>query len=232
MTLKAPWDPADGIPMIRSMAHRSLVPSAGALLLCAGLLSGCIQTQRAGTSGSVSAGGSDLRAWTYVPDLPISEPPYKQVHASWKQRLDVPYVYLDQIGSYARTGALIPVLHREMLAQGLEADGPPFALFFDDPARVPITELRSRACIPLRGARAVKSPLGYQVMRSTTVGYAFASGPYPQVPRAYPGIFAYLRKMNWEQNGPIREVYLVPPGANPDPSQLVCEIQIPAAPPE
>ena len=182
------------------------------------------------TTGSTAAGGENLRVWNYVPDLPITAPPYQQVHASWKQRLDVPYVYMEHHGSYTGTGALIPALHREMLAQGLEPDGPPFALFYDDPGAVPATDLRSRACIPVRGARAVRAPLRYEVLRSTTVGYAFVSGAYPDAPRAYPGLFAYLDGMKWRQNGPIREIYLVPPGANPDPSALVCEIQIPASP--
>jgi len=172
------------------------------------------------------------RTWTYVPDLPVSAPPYDEVHASWKQRLDVPYVYLEHLGSYAGTGALIPVVYRELRAQGLEPDGPPFALFYDDPARVPADELRSRACIPIRGERAVRAPLRYEVLRSTTVGYAFVSGPYPDAPRAYPGVFAFLERMGWRRSGPIREIYLVPPGSDPDPEALVCEIQIPAAPAE
>ena len=180
-----------------------------------------------GGRASYGAGG-DLRAFTYVPDLPISHPPFQEVHASWKQRLAIPYVFVDHVGSYTATGSLIPVVHREMRAQGLEPDGPPFCLFYDDPGVTPVDQLRSRACIPLRGERPVATPLGYEVVRSTTVGYAFVSGLYPEVPRAYPGILAYLDRMGWERSGPIREVYLVPPGEDPDPDVLVCEIQIPA----
>lgn len=195
-------------------------------LLLVGCLLGCVVPGE--PSASARAGDEDLRVWTYVPDLPISPPPYEEVHASWKQRLDVPYVFLDHEGSYAETGALIPVLHREMRAQGLEPDGPPFCLFYDDPAGVPTAELRSRACIPVRGPRSILAPLRYEVLRSTTVGYAFVSGPYPDAPRAYPGVFAYLDRMGWVPDGPIREIYLVPPGAEPDARELVCEIQIPA----
>ncbi len=201
-------------------------PVTLALLLSPVLLCACVAP--GAQSGSAGPGGHDLRVWNYVPDLPISQPPYREVHASWKQRLDVPYVFMEHFGSYSGTGALIPALHREVMAQGLEPDGPPFALFYDNPSQVPLDQLRSRACIPVRGARAVRAPLRYEVVRSTTVGYAFVSGPYPDAPRAYPGVFAYLDKMGWQQAGPIREVYLVPPGADPDPSALVCEIQIPA----
>lgn len=181
----------------------------------------------------------NLAAWTYVPDLPITPPPYRQVHASWKLRLEVAYVYFEHHGSYNATGALIPALHRELVAQGLEPDGPPFALFYDNPAQVPVQDLYSRACIPVRGARTVSAPLHYDHVPSETCGYAFVSGNYPDAPQAYPGIFNYIQGMGWQpardasgHHLPIREIYLVPPGSNPDPTSLVCEIQIPARPVE
>ncbi len=167
---------------------------------------------------------------SYVPDLPVSRAPFEQVHASWKQRLDQPYVYLEHRGSYTETGTLIPALHRELAAQGLEASGAPFCLFYDDPALVPVSSLRSRACLPIAGARSPRSPLAYDVLPSTTVAYAYASGPYHEVPRMYPGIYRFMAHMNWVENGPIREMYLVPPSQGTSPEQLICEVQIPAAP--
>lgn len=203
---------------------RPTLPTVGLLsLLCAN----CVVAPE--TRGSRAPAGGLI----YVPDLPVSHPPFDTVdavQASWKQRMDVPYVFIEHFGSYASTGALIPTLKRELEAQGLEADGPPFGLFYDDPARTPVAELRSRACIPIRGPRAVLAPLEYEVLRSTTVAYAFVSGLYPEVPRAYPGVFAYMERMDWERAGPIREIYLVPPGERPEPEALVCEIQIPARP--
>ncbi len=164
----------------------------------------------------------------YTPDLLLSPAPYEVVHTSWKQRLDQPYVYLEHLGSYTETGTLLPALHRELAAQGLEPSGAPFCLFYDDPALVDAGQLRSRACVPIAGARSPRSPLAYAVLPSTTVCYAFAVGAYPDVPRAYPGVYAFMRKMSWVENGPIREIYLVPPTANTRPENLICEIQIPA----
>ena len=57
---------------------------------------------------------------TVVPDLPVSQPPFERVEASWKDRMEVPYAYMEHRGSYAETGALIPGLLRELEAQGLE----------------------------------------------------------------------------------------------------------------
>ena len=156
--------------------------------------------------------------------------PFEDVQASWKQRLDQPYVYLEHRGSYTETGTLLPALHRELAAQGLEPSGAPFCLFYDDPALVPVAGLRSRACVPIAGPRSPRSPLAYDVLPSTTVAYAYASGSYADVPRMYPGIYRFMSHMNWVENGPIREVYLVAPTAAVRPQDLICEVQIPAAP--
>jgi AraC family transcriptional regulator len=164
----------------------------------------------------------------YVPELPVTNPPYDNVHASWKQRLDQPYVYLKHSGSYTDTGSLIPLLHKELFDQGLEASGPPFALYFDDPGRVPLEGLRSRACVPVAGMRSPKAPLMYDVLPSTTVVYAVVSGPYPEVPRAYPGMYEYMKKMNWVEDGPIREIYLISPSSVENWDELMTEVQLPA----
>ena len=206
-------------------------PSRLILAACAlGGLAACASypDSQAGISpaGSVNA----QAAGTYTPDLPVNAAPFDDAQVSWKQRLDQPYVYLEHRGSYTETGTLLPALHRELAAQGLEASGAPFCLFYDDPALVPLGSLRSRACVPIAGPRSPRSPLAYDVLPSTTVAYAYGSGSYSDMPRLYPGIYKFMSKMNWVENGPIREVYLVAPTASVRPEDLVCEVQIPAAP--
>ena len=66
------------------------------------------------------------------------------------------------------------------------------------------------------------------VLPSQTVVYAYVSGPYPEAPRAYPALFAYLAKMGWLQRGPLREIYLVPPSTAPSFDELIAELQLPA----
>jgi len=164
---------------------------------------------------------------TFVPSLPVSHPPFDQIEVSWMQRLDQPYVYVDHYGSYTETGTHLPSLLREMRIQGIQADGPPFCLFYDDPAAIPAAELRSRACVPISTPRSPAAPLGYDVLPSRTVAYAFVSRPYPDVPRAYPKILEFMAGMNWVMAGPIRETYIVPPSSANGPREYLCEIQIP-----
>lgn len=182
-----------------------------------------------GTSQSVQPSSARQGILGLGPDLPVTEPPYDDVRASYKERLDQPYVFVEQVGSYARTGRLLPSLHQELVNQGLHASGPPFALFYDDPGQVPADKLRSRACFPIEGpAPKIAFPLQYDVLPAKTVAYAIVRGPYPEVPRAYSGLFAYMTRMAWIDDGPIREVYLVPPEAVKSFDELLCEIQIPA----
>ena len=70
----------------------------------------------------------------------------------------------------------------------------------------------------------------YDVLPRANVVYAVIAGPYPDVARAYPGVYAYVSRMGWIENGPLREIYLVPPGSVKDFDELLCEVQIPAAP--
>lgn len=161
-------------------------------------------------------------------DLEVARAPYESVDVNWKHRLDQPYVFVEARGSYTQVGRALESLFAAVADQEIEAVGPPFALYFDDPGRKPVSELRLRACVPVDSGAAARTPLSYDVLPSTTVAYAFVSGPYPDAPRAYPALYAYLRRMNWIENGPIREVYLRNPAEVKSWDELVCEIQLPA----
>lgn len=164
----------------------------------------------------------------YAPDVQVTRPPYTEVHANWKQRLDQPYVFLEHRGDYRLAGKQFEALATAMRAAEITASGPPFILFYDDPAVVPIAELRARVCLPVSGPVDVSGTLRYELLPSTTVVYAVVSGPYPEVPRAYPGLYGYLQQMNWVEAGPLREIYLVQPGLESTWDELLCEVQIPA----
>ena len=160
-------------------------------------------------------------------DRPVARPPYDRVAPSWKDRQAQPYVYVELVGPYARGADRLDVVLEAMRAQGLEPAGPPFGLYYDDPGRVPATELRSRACVPIQAPREVTAPLRCDVLAGQTVVYAFVAGKADELPRAYPALFDYLERLRWVEDGPLREVYLVPPpGRAPD--ELLAEIQVPA----
>lgn len=159
--------------------------------------------------------------------LPVSHPPYDTVHVSWRVPLEEGYVFLDHYGSYTDTPAHLPALLREMRVQGIEPSGPPFCLYYDDPATTPRDQRRSRACVPIKGIRSPRTPLAYDVLPPVSIAEAFVSGPYPDVKRAYPKINEWMASKNWVRNGPIREHYIVPPSQATRSSDYLCLIQIP-----
>lgn len=168
-----------------------------------------------------SEGANRVRA-----DVATTVPPYTSVHATYKERLESPYAFVELTGNYALVGRHLQELASALEQQGLRADGPPFALFYDDPAMTPIAELRSRLCLPIEAGASVRAPLLQDMLPAATVAYARVSGPYPEVPRAYPGLLEYVSRMGWKANGPVREIYLVPPGSVRDWSQLLTEVQV------
>ncbi len=190
---------------------------------CLLLLSLAACSAQVGQRETPGAAGGELEF-----ELQVARAPYETVDVNWKHRLDQPYVYVEARGSYTHVGRSLEALFAAAREQGLEASGPPFALYYDDPGRTPTSELRLRACLPVAPGAQARAPLAYDVLPSTTVVYAYVAGPYPDVPRAYPALFAYLNQMSWVENGPIREVYLRNPGEVADWNQLVCEIQLPA----
>jgi len=203
---------------MKPLARLALAWLAGSLLACCTVAPGGQPRFERGPAGA---------AFPVQPDLAVSHAPHDAIEVNWKQRLDEPYVYLEARGSYTGIGALLEETHRQIVAAGLEVVGPPFGLFYDDPGVVPVAELRMRACFPARGG-PVPAPLSAASLPSTTVVYAFVGGPYPEIPRAYPGLFAYMDELGWTLDGPVREIYLVNPAAVADWSELVAEVQLPA----
>jgi effector-binding domain-containing protein len=149
---------------------------------------------------------------------------------NWKERLAERYVYLEHRGDYRKSGSTMRELLRLARESGLRASGPPFALFYDDPGLVALGDLRSRLCLPLSDVGPAPSGLAMDVLPQATVAYEFIRGSYSAVPRAYPGLLAYLGEHGWRQRGPIRVIYWVNPGSAPSLEELVAEVQVAWAP--
>ena len=219
--LKAPARRTEAKPMDPGLL------ALGARALCVWCALGALACQ----SPSTHAAGEPQRPAVDLgvePDLPVSRAPFEQVSANWKQRLEQPYVYFEERGNYTGIGRLLERTNRALMQSGLEASGPPFALYYDDPAKTSQADLRMRACFPVSGRVTPSAGLGFDMLEGTTVVYGFVSGPYPEVARAYPGLFAYLRELGWVESGPIRESYLVNPADVGSWDELICEVQIPA----
>jgi effector-binding domain-containing protein len=157
-------------------------------------------------------------------------PVHTAFNVDWKERLDQPYVFLELIGDYGEARRQLATLAQHAAAQGVAPNGPPFALFFDDPLRVPPEARRSRVAWPVAATCTVAPPLGFDVLPSEPVVYGFVRGAYRELERAYPDLFGYLRERSWVLTGPVREIYHLDPGAVRGPDELVAELQMPWRP--
>jgi effector-binding domain-containing protein len=149
--------------------------------------------------------------------------------ANWKERLDQPYVFLEHEGDYRSLGEVMRRLFAAAAELELRPRGAPFALFYDDPGRVPAERLRARACLPVVERPGRLGDLRYDVLPRAMVVYALVRGSYPEVARSYPTLFAYLSELGWQPGGPVREVYLSDQSDVSSDGQRVTEVQIPWA---
>jgi len=183
----------------------------------------------AALAGCAGPGPEAAAALPASVDVPVTRAPAEAVHANWKERIDEAYAFLEHQGDYRSIGTTMLALFARLDAAGVEPTGAPFALFFDDPGRVPLGELRARACVPVdSGDAGVRVPEGVsvEVLPRSTVVYAVVAGAYAEVPRAYPALFAFLREHGWNASGPVREVYLNAANAR-SAQELLTEVQIP-----
>ena len=166
------------------------------------------------------------KPWNVVPEETMDVGDGSKVTCNWKERIAQPYVFLKHKGDYRNTGDVI----RRLLVHGrsLKVSGPPFALFFDDPATVPVSELTAWVCLPvLSEPETMPEGMGYQVLPRAMVVYAEVPGSYQETGRSYGALFKYMKNLNWERSGPLREIYLVNPRGVMDPNDLLAEIQLP-----
>ena len=201
------------IQAMKSFARTSRL-SAGPSVILLGLLGAC------------SSPSPARPALTVVPDVPAVAPgPEVLVH--WKERLALAYVFVDHVGDYRTFHEAMNRLFVLADQHDVKSTGAPFALFLDDPGRVPATMLRARACLPVEGPIAQARGLGYDLLPGGMVAYTKVSGPLERVPLAYPAILRFIVDRGWQVSGPVCEVYLQPPTEVENEAELVTEVQMP-----
>lgn len=179
-------------------------------------------------AGCGSVAPKDYSVYPVNAAATISAPAPSAIRPEWKERIAVSYVYIEHIGDYRQVGDSLRELFEAARNAGLEPNGAPFTLFYDDPGLVAFDRLRARACLPVDpGSVKAASGLAQDILPQAMVAYGHVSGAYDQVPQSYAALLGYLKSHSWSQNGPIREIYLVDPGAVESWDALVTEVQVP-----
>ena len=152
----------------------------------------------------------------------------EEFEVNWKERLSQLYLFAEHRGDYRRLGDTMRAALSAAQDGELALAGPPFALFYDDPGRVAVPDLRARVCLPVAAIPPVlPKGLAHDVLPQATVVYGRIAGAYPEAARTYPALFEYLKRHGWKPAGPIREVYLQNPADVSSYEELVTEVQLP-----
>lgn len=213
------------------MKHTFLIGVA----LATALLSSCSSTGWMSApvdtvKGWFGAGDSQTPKFVTAPDVTITAAPFEIVHVQWKEALDTPYVYMSLQGDYADAVHYVATLMQHLESQGVRPNGPPFALYFDDPLEVAVENRQYQVAVPVDGVASVTAPLGFNVLPSRKLIYSRVSGSYPNADQAYPQMFQYMRERSWVLDGPIRQILLVDPASVATFNELISEVQMPFRP--
>jgi DNA-binding transcriptional MerR regulator/effector-binding domain-containing protein len=133
----------------------------------------------------------------------------------------------DLIPSYPEQGHLWEKLETHLQKAGASIKGACLSLYYSDSSE---GEIDAEVCEPL--ARSVPSAGVVNVHELPAVDLAASlihHGPFSSLDGAYTAIFRWIETNGYLRVGPIREIYLSPPGeaGNPDDPKTVTEIQIP-----
>lgn len=146
--------------------------------------------------------------------------------ATWKECLPETYLFLERVGSPTRTGDVMRQLFGTVQSSGVDVIGAPFSLFYGD-SDLPSGQMRVRVCVPVEPGTRPTGDLRVDRLPTRMVVFKQQRGSYAQAHEAMPSILEYMQARNWEQNGPVREIYLVNPGEVANVDQLVAEVQVP-----
>ena len=132
-------------------------------------------------------------------------------------------------GSYDQTQDRLDDLMAWMLRAGHPYSGRPMGLFFDDPEKVDVEELRGEVCLPVEEECEAYDEVERKVLEGATVAAATYTLSPDRVKEGYREIFAWIGENGfaYDAEKPCREVYHLIHGEVETPEETVVEIQVP-----
>lgn len=115
--------------------------------------------------------------------------------------------YLERRGPYSRVGAAMAELDRWVKGRGADQAGFPFCLFYDNPFETPEGELRSAACIPVRGELAPEGKFEVREFPPVDVAETRHNGPPEKFGETYGPLLEGLFRQGYSIAEPPREYF-------------------------
>jgi len=132
-------------------------------------------------------------------------------------------------GAYDQTRGKLELVMSWLLRVGHPYSAAPFALYYDDPAKVPAEELRAEVCLPIEEDCEGEDEIVRKDLPAVTVAFAVHTGPNAGVSQVYEQIFQWIGENGYSyvEGEPTREVFLTMYGQVEDPAEFVTEVQVP-----
>ena len=115
-------------------------------------------------------------------------------------------------------------------SKGYAPAGPPFGMYFDDPAQVAAGDLRWELHFTIGEDAPPSGPdeegLGIKRLEAAEYAFAIHKGPYDQVGPVWGAIAGWIPANGYRIVGAPQEVYLSDPNSAP-PEELLTEIRFP-----
>ncbi len=119
-------------------------------------------------------------------------------------------------------------------SKGYAPAGPPFGIYYDDPAQVSSSDLKWELDFPINSQVSPEGPdaegLGVKRFEGGLYAFAVHKGPYDEVGPVYGAVAAWTGENGYVIAGPPQEVYLSDPNSTP-PDDLLTEIRFPVQKP-
>ncbi len=143
-----------------------------------------------------------------------------------------------KMGPYSDAGKAISDLMASVQQEKLTVKGPPYGMYFDNPATVKPESTRYEVCVPVDSAskNSAEKKTGFAVRDAPqmTVAVTDHMGPYDQVAPTYEKLHKWIAENKFEPAGPMIEWYLSDP-SRVSPESLQAKIGAviqPVAPPD
>ena len=127
---------------------------------------------------------------------------------------------------FDKIGAIFGELYGWISKKNIELSGPPFGIYYDDPAEVAPEKCRYEICTPIKGGVEGDERVKIKEIPETEVASITHKGPYSQVGSAWQKISEWIMREGYQFAGAGREIYLNAPETTPE-EELLTEIQIP-----
>lgn len=149
----------------------------------------------------------------FINEVALSQECKKGIEVSVKKVEAATVAYTLHQGPYSGVGSAIEKVNKWIREVGLTPQGPPIAVYLNDPQEVPPESLLTEVQWPVKGAKLdslkkLEGEVKLKDIPATEVAYTIHTGGYEEIGLVHKGIINWIAGHDYRIIGPPQEVYL------------------------